>query len=176
MPHRRYKHNKGKVNKKKENKEVIARLKSNPPPPDVLKNWLMDGNIKALAAVKKLGWSHLINQPFKWHPEEPSNTLFLLLCYHDGLPVYSIEWMIENGADLRAKDHHGATAMHYAVAGKCPETVVALWRTQEKEWLMHEPDNDGKTPQQMIDEDNRASGWTEEEVRQGWRPSPRNYN
>jgi ankyrin repeat protein len=151
---KRFKKCKKKSNKK-EKKKTIDILKSNPPPPGLLKDWLMQGDIKALAAVKKLGWSHLINEPFKWHPDpnHPPSTLFLLLCCHDGLPVCSIEWMIENGADLRVKDEYGATAMHYAVAGKCPETVCALWRTEEKEWFLNEPNNDGKTPMQMIEED-----------------------
>ena len=115
---------------------------------------LMHGDMNLLGLIKKWGFCHLINKPFRVSPDVMPTTLFLMLCHHDDLPVCSIEWMIRNGADLRSKDEYGANAMHYAVAGKCPETVCALWRTQERDWLLNEPNNDGKTAQQMIEEDN----------------------
>ena len=122
--------------------------------PELVCGALMHGDMPILRMIKKRGFCHLINKPFRWDPDEPPTTLFLMLCHHDELPVCSIEWMIRNGADLRTKDEYGANAMHYAVAGKCPETVCALWRTQERHWLLHEPNNDGNTAQQMIEEDN----------------------
>jgi len=149
MPRRR--NNKRNKNKKQEYK-VIKIDKDHPPPKDLLHQWLVDGDMKPLSLMVELNWCHLINEPYKYRNDQPPKIMFLLLCSRDDLPLCSIEWMIENGADLRAKDEYGNNAMHWACIGKAGQVVGVLGKSREKYWLMHEPDGYGNPAIQLIRE------------------------
>ena len=143
MPNRRN-------NKRNKGKKPITINQHQPPPLDLLYHWLKEGDMKPLSLMRELKWCHLINEPFKWRDDRPPEVMFLMLCSHDDVPLRSMCWMVNNGADLRAKDEAGMNAMHLAAIGKCCDNFDVLLATEHGEWMLNERNNYGDTPMDIV--------------------------